>query len=122
MDFASSIQRATAWRSSVTRAIAEQALATARAFLHERLGVSLHSEKTRIVHITNGFELVAPRKATYELDMPNEALDASTSTSASPLSVRSPAWMSRTLMRKTSGQKYWLTTSRRWARLRRAIA
>src|SRR5262249_33735111 len=37
-----------------TRQEAEAALATARAFLHERLGVSLHPGKTRIVHITNG--------------------------------------------------------------------
>jgi group II intron reverse transcriptase/maturase len=41
-----------------TRHEAETALATARAFLHERLGVSLHPEKTRIVHITNGFEFL----------------------------------------------------------------
>ena len=41
-----------------TRHEAEAALATARAFLHERLGVSLHPEKTRIVHITNGFEFL----------------------------------------------------------------
>src|SRR6516165_563131 len=41
-----------------TRQEAEAALATARAFLHERLGVSLHPEKTRIVHITNGFEFL----------------------------------------------------------------
>jgi hypothetical protein len=33
-------------------------MATARAFLHEKLGVSLHPEKTRIVHITNGFEFL----------------------------------------------------------------
>jgi RNA-directed DNA polymerase len=41
-----------------TRQEAEAALATARTFLHERLGVSLHPEKTRIVHITNGFEFL----------------------------------------------------------------
>src|SRR6201987_4430811 len=41
-----------------TRQEAEAALETARAFLHERLGVSLHPEKTRIVHITNGFEFL----------------------------------------------------------------
>ena len=41
-----------------TRQEAEGAMATARAFLHEKLGVSLHPEKTRIVHITNGFEFL----------------------------------------------------------------
>jgi RNA-directed DNA polymerase len=41
-----------------TRQEAEAALATARAFLHEKLGVSLHPEKTRIVHVTNGFEFL----------------------------------------------------------------
>ena len=35
-----------------TRQEAEAALATARAFLDEKLGVSLHPEKTRIVHVT----------------------------------------------------------------------
>lgn len=44
-----------------TRQEAEGAMATARAFLHEKLGVSLHPEKTRIVHITNGFEFLATR-------------------------------------------------------------
>ena len=33
-------------------------MTTASAFLHEKLGVSLHPEKTRIVHITNGFEFL----------------------------------------------------------------
>src|SRR5215475_6860378 len=41
-----------------TRQEAEAARATARAFLHEKLGVSLHPEKTRIVHVTNGFEFL----------------------------------------------------------------
>jgi RNA-directed DNA polymerase len=41
-----------------TRQEAEAALATARAFLDEKLAVSLHPEKTRIVHVTNGFEFL----------------------------------------------------------------
>jgi RNA-directed DNA polymerase len=41
-----------------TRQEAEAALTFARAFLHERLGVSLHPEKTRIVHVAHGFEFL----------------------------------------------------------------
>jgi RNA-directed DNA polymerase len=41
-----------------TRQEAEAALAFARAFLHEKLGVSLHPEKTRIVHVAYGFEFL----------------------------------------------------------------
>jgi RNA-directed DNA polymerase len=37
---------------------AERALAMARAFLREKLGVELHPEKTRIVHVTDGFEFL----------------------------------------------------------------
>jgi retron-type reverse transcriptase len=44
-----------------TRQEAEAALAMARAFLHDKLGVSLHPEKTRIVHVTNGFEFLGYR-------------------------------------------------------------
>ena len=39
---------------------AEKAMAMARAFLREKLGVELHPEKTRIVHVTDGFELLLP--------------------------------------------------------------
>ena len=41
-----------------TRKEAEAALAFAQAFLKERLGVDLHSGKTRIVHINHGFEFL----------------------------------------------------------------
>ena len=41
-----------------TRQEAEAALARARAFLSENLGVSLHPEKTRIVHVSKGFEFL----------------------------------------------------------------
>jgi RNA-directed DNA polymerase len=41
-----------------TRREAEAALAYARAFLHEKLNVSLHPEKTRIVHVARGFEFL----------------------------------------------------------------
>jgi RNA-directed DNA polymerase len=37
---------------------AERALVMARAFLREKLGVELHPEKTRIVHVTDGFEFL----------------------------------------------------------------
>ncbi len=46
-----------------TQQEAEAALAMARTFLHEKLGVSLHPEKTRIVHIKNGFEFRATRSS-----------------------------------------------------------
>jgi RNA-directed DNA polymerase len=41
-----------------TRREAEAALALASKFLQEELGVSLHPEKTRIVHVTDGFEFL----------------------------------------------------------------
>jgi group II intron reverse transcriptase/maturase len=41
-----------------TRREAEAALTFARAFLHEKLKVSLHPDKTRIVHIAHGFEFL----------------------------------------------------------------
>jgi group II intron reverse transcriptase/maturase len=41
-----------------TRQEAEAALALAEEFLHDKLGVSLHSEKTRIVHVDHGFEFL----------------------------------------------------------------
>jgi RNA-directed DNA polymerase len=41
-----------------TRREAEAALAFARVFLHEKLNVSLHPEKTRIVHVAQGFEFL----------------------------------------------------------------
>jgi len=41
-----------------TRQEAEAALALAKTFLQEKLGVSLHPEKTRIVHVTDGFEFL----------------------------------------------------------------
>jgi RNA-directed DNA polymerase len=41
-----------------TREEAEAALALASAFLQEKLGVSLHPEKTRIVHVADGFEFL----------------------------------------------------------------
>ena len=34
------------------------ALALAEEFLRDKLGVSLHSEKTRIVHVDHGFEFL----------------------------------------------------------------
>jgi group II intron reverse transcriptase/maturase len=41
-----------------TRREAEAALALAKTFLQEKLGVSLHPEKTRIVHVRDGFEFL----------------------------------------------------------------
>ena len=41
-----------------TRQEAEAALALAKTFLQEKLGVSLHPEKTRIVHVRDGFEFL----------------------------------------------------------------
>jgi retron-type reverse transcriptase len=41
-----------------TRQEAEAALALAEEFLRDKLGVSLHSEKTRIVHVDHGFEFL----------------------------------------------------------------
>jgi group II intron reverse transcriptase/maturase len=41
-----------------TRTEAQQALAFAERFLREELGVSLHPDKTRIVHIRQGFEFL----------------------------------------------------------------
>jgi group II intron reverse transcriptase/maturase len=41
-----------------TRKEAEAALAFAQTFLKERLGVDLHSGKTRIVHVNHGFEFL----------------------------------------------------------------
>ena len=41
-----------------SRAEAERALASARAVLEGRLGLRLHPDKTRIVHITQGFEFL----------------------------------------------------------------
>ncbi|HZA28708.1 MAG TPA: group II intron reverse transcriptase/maturase [Gammaproteobacteria bacterium] len=41
-----------------TRAEAERALAYAERFLREELGVTLHSQKTRIVHVRQGFEFL----------------------------------------------------------------
>ena len=41
-----------------TRQEAEAALAMAKQFLNETLGVSLHPEKTRIVHVNDGFEFL----------------------------------------------------------------
>lgn len=41
-----------------SRKEAERALASVRAVLEEQLGLRLHPEKTRIVHITRGFEFL----------------------------------------------------------------
>ena len=41
-----------------TRGEAQRALATAERFLQEELGVRLHPQKTRIVHISQGFEFL----------------------------------------------------------------
>jgi group II intron reverse transcriptase/maturase len=41
-----------------TRKEAQRALAFARQFLREKLGVELHPDKTRIVHISHGFEFL----------------------------------------------------------------
>src|SRR6201987_4038269 len=41
-----------------TRQEAEAALALSKTFLQEKLGVSLHPEKTRIVHVRDGFEFL----------------------------------------------------------------
>jgi retron-type reverse transcriptase len=41
-----------------TRQEAEAALALAKTFLQEKPGVSLHPEKTRIVHVRDGFEFL----------------------------------------------------------------
>jgi RNA-directed DNA polymerase len=41
-----------------TRQEAEAALAMAKWFLHDKLKVSLHPEKTRIVHVNDGFEFL----------------------------------------------------------------
>ena len=41
-----------------TRREAQNALALARSFLRDELGVSLHPEKTRIVHVDHGFEFL----------------------------------------------------------------
>src|SRR6266545_5291104 len=44
-----------------TRAEAEQALASARAVLEGELGLRIHPEKTRIVHVSQGFEFLGYR-------------------------------------------------------------
>lgn len=41
-----------------TREEAERALASARAVLEDELGLRIHSEKTRIVHVSQGFEFL----------------------------------------------------------------
>jgi group II intron reverse transcriptase/maturase len=41
-----------------TREEAQRALATAARFLREELGVELHAQKTRIVHVSQGFEFL----------------------------------------------------------------
>jgi RNA-directed DNA polymerase len=41
-----------------TREEAERALASARAVLEEQLGLRIHPEKTRIVHVSQGFEFL----------------------------------------------------------------
>jgi len=41
-----------------TRAEAERALASARAVLEKELGLRIHPEKTRIVHVSQGFEFL----------------------------------------------------------------
>ena len=41
-----------------TREEAERALASARAVLEEELGLRIHPEKTRIVHVSQGFEFL----------------------------------------------------------------
>jgi RNA-directed DNA polymerase len=41
-----------------TRAEARRALAVAERFLREKLGVELHPQKTRIVHVSQGFEFL----------------------------------------------------------------
>src|SRR5262245_46930536 len=41
-----------------TRAEAQQALTLAERFLREELGVTVHPDKTRIVHIRQGFEFL----------------------------------------------------------------
>jgi RNA-directed DNA polymerase len=41
-----------------TRAEAQRALALAERFLREELGVELHPQKTRIVHVSQGFEFL----------------------------------------------------------------
>ena len=41
-----------------TRVEANQALAFARRFLHAELGVELHPQKTRVVHVRHGFEFL----------------------------------------------------------------
>jgi hypothetical protein len=41
-----------------TRQEAEAALVMAEKFLREKLGVGLHPEKTRIVHVEQGFEFL----------------------------------------------------------------
>jgi RNA-directed DNA polymerase len=46
-----------------TRQEAQTAPALAETFLREELGVSLHPEKTRIVHVDYGFEFLGYRKA-----------------------------------------------------------
>jgi RNA-directed DNA polymerase len=41
-----------------TREEAQRALASAARFLREELGVELHAQKTRIVHVSQGFEFL----------------------------------------------------------------
>jgi RNA-directed DNA polymerase len=55
--------RLTRWADDVvvlcqTRAEARRALAVAERFLREELGVELHPQKTRIVHVSRGFEFL----------------------------------------------------------------
>lgn len=55
-----------------TRAEANQALAFARRFLHEELGVELHSQKTRVIHVRQGFEFLGYKvKAGRGYQMPS---------------------------------------------------
>jgi acetylornithine/succinyldiaminopimelate/putrescine aminotransferase len=42
---------------------AQTALALAESFLRDELGVSLHPEKTRIVHVDHGFEFLGYKGA-----------------------------------------------------------
>jgi RNA-directed DNA polymerase len=44
-----------------TRGEAQQALAFAERFLREELGVTLHPQKTRIVHVSHGFEFLGSK-------------------------------------------------------------
>jgi retron-type reverse transcriptase len=44
-----------------TREKAQRALAIAARFLREALGVELHPQKTRIVHVSQGFECLGSK-------------------------------------------------------------